>query len=250
MPTPVWSRGEAGAGSSPRTATTSQHPHRPACVGEHGQQTDPRRPRPVSGPALLPPLHRLGDQPEQHLPRDRQPLDLSPVPLDQLRDLRGLLLQPEPLGPTRRFPLAQQPQDLVTVPPVHPTESRSTNPYQPAAECHNRAGGIDVHPTRHSEGNAPPLKCLQTAARRPLNARAALQHNEDLELVAELRSAAQPAMSVGQRRRQSTRIIDTLADRALADRARDRRARRSLGGACVPAAPMGSIRPRQYRIQQ
>jgi hypothetical protein len=118
--------------------------HRPARLGKDRQRLI--REDPVRFRVRLR-SHRFcrpGDQPGQHLPRDRQPLNLLPARLDQPREPRGLLLQPQPLDPPRHFPLAQQPQDLIVVRPPTPTETRSTNPYQPGAE-HRKRVDIDAH---------------------------------------------------------------------------------------------------------
>jgi len=75
--------------------------------------------------------------------RRSQPVDLPPTLLDQLCDPRGLLLQPNHLGPTRRLPLAQQPQYLITIHhPPPPKAGQLTHTNQPP----DTATGTHRHP--------------------------------------------------------------------------------------------------------
>ncbi|MEU7908293.1 hypothetical protein [Actinoplanes sp. NPDC049118] len=68
----------------------------------------------------------------------RQSLGLPPVLLDQPRDPAGLLLQPQPLNPSRRLPLTQQPQDLIIV-------------HQPVIRCHNRQTSTPISQVTQKE---------------------------------------------------------------------------------------------------
>jgi hypothetical protein len=131
-------------------------PHRPARLAQHRQQLIRENRVRARIPACGHRPRRLRDQPGQHLPRDRQPICFPPALLDQPYDPRGLLLQPEHLGPARSFPLTQQPQYLITIHPPTPTDDRSTNPYQPAIGYRNGQISTSLFKiTRHSKRNAP-----------------------------------------------------------------------------------------------
>src|SRR4051794_23130752 len=77
--------------------------------------------------------------------------------LDQPGDLRGLLFQPQPLDPSRRLPLSQQPHNLSTIHPLTPTESRSANPYQPAIECRNGSTSMLIEQVTQEETHPQPV---------------------------------------------------------------------------------------------
>ena len=129
--------------------------HRPARLGWDRQQLIREDPVRFRVRLCHHRLRRPGDQPGQYLPRDRQPLNLLPALFDQPRDPRGFLIQPQLLGPTRRFPLAQQPQDLTAIHPPTPTETQPTNPNQPGAGHHNRRTSTLISQVTQKETHPP-----------------------------------------------------------------------------------------------
>ena len=130
-------------------------PHRPAGFGKHRQQPSREVSHRIRTRRRRHRLLRHGDQPGQHLPRDGEAFDLPPTFLDQPRDLRDLLLQPQPLDPSRRFPLGQQQQDLIAIhPPAHPHREPVNQPI-PTGCRKPQPTDIDARRAAHSGRNAP-----------------------------------------------------------------------------------------------